>query len=441
MPDASRRGGEAVRRAAIAALVRIEGGAWSDRLVRAAAARLADPRDRALLTRLVYTTLRWQLAIDPLLDAAALPALERCALRLAVAQAAVLELPVPIAVSSVVGALAAGRDRRRAGRVNACLRRLFRKGVPELDSVRTVPDWLVERWGRTFGAEAARAIAVASTRPARPFVVDLARWSVRGGAAASGPPDAGRSPLVPEGAYAPRGAPATGPEARAVALDEGAAVVARLAVVGPPGRCADLTAAPGGKTLLLAHGRTGPLVALERHAGRARTLARRLRAWGLDRAVALARADATRPPLAARSFACVLLDAPCSGTGTLRRRPERRLRITSGEIERIVDLQRRLLEGAADLVAPGGVLVYAVCSLEPEEGIEQVSSFLARHHEFDLDDAPACLGPAGADVADPRDPRCVLLRPDRGAWEGFQAARLVRRGRSAPGTAADADAG
>ncbi len=439
MPDARLGAGTAVRRAAITALVRIEQGAWSDRLVRAAAARLADPRDRALLTRLVYTTLRWQLAIDPLLDAAALPATERCALRLAVTQAAVLELPVPIAVSSVVGALAGAGDRRRAGRVNARLRRLFREGVPVLDPVRTVPDWLVERWGRTFGPEAARAIAAASTRPARPFVVDLERWAGRSPAGAGHGSDAARrSALVPGGAHAGRGAPATGPEARAVAVDEGAAVVARLAVSGPPGRCADLTAAPGGKTLLLAHGRNGPLVALERHAGRVRALARRLHEWGLGRTVALARADATRPPLAARSFASVMLDAPCSGTGTLRRRPERRLRITSGGIERVADLQRRLLEAASELVASGGVLVYAVCSLEPEEGFGQVMDFLARHDEFDLDDAPAALGPAGAEVADPRDPRCVLLRPDRGAWEGFQAARLVRRRRE---PAADADAG
>ncbi|RMF71386.1 MAG: hypothetical protein D6738_14150 [Acidobacteria bacterium] len=286
--------------------------------------------------------------------------------------------------------------------------------------MRAVPRWLLARWRDAFGEDAAAAIAAATTRPARPFVVDLRAWGRRADAAAG---------LVPGGREIVRGDPEAGEPVAgpSVAVDQGAAIVARLAADAPEGPAADLAAAPGGKTLLLAWRRAGPTVALEPHPGRARALARRLTGADLPSPVALVRADARTPPLVGGRFATVLLDAPCSGTGTLRRRPERRVRVTAGDVARAAALQRALLDGAARLVAPGGRLVYAVCSLEPEEGIEQVRSFLVRHPEFDLDDAPARLGAEAASLADPREPRCLLTRPDLGPWEGFQAACLVLR--------------
>jgi 16S rRNA (cytosine967-C5)-methyltransferase len=147
-------------------------------------------------------------------------------------------------------------------------------------------------------------------------------------------------------------------------VQDPASVAVGVALQVQPGdRVLDLAAAPGGKTLQLADAGAGLLVAVERHPRRLRSARRRLA--GVD--VHWVRADATAPPFAAGSFDRILLDAPCSGLGTLRRRPEIRLRADQADVARLAGLQRGMLEAARPLLAPGGILVYSVCTVTPSE--------------------------------------------------------------------------
>jgi 16S rRNA (cytosine967-C5)-methyltransferase len=157
-----------------------------------------------------------------------------------------------------------------------------------------------------------------------------------------------------------------------------------LAALLPETRIAvDLTAAPGGKArALLASGRARRVVALERTASRAARLAANLAAASRRDEVLVVRADAGVPPLPRERFDAVLLDAPCSGTGTLRKNPEIRLRLDPGDLAGFAATQHRLLDAALALLAPGGVLLYVTCSLEPEENEHVVDAVLADRQDL-----------------------------------------------------------
>ncbi|RMG42581.1 MAG: hypothetical protein D6718_13725 [Acidobacteria bacterium] len=238
------------------------------------------------------------------------------------------------------------------------------------------------------------------------------------------------SPWHPEGLSVTRGAPQLTSAFRRgefVLLDPAAALVARLAAPSRPGPLADVCAAPGGKAILLAdRSPDRRLVALERHLRRAAELADRLRT-AVPRA-AVVRADATAPCLPAGRFAAVLVDAPCSGTGTLRRRPERRHRVTPRDVSRCAEQAFRLLEASAALVAPGGAIVYAVCSLEPEEGPEVVERFLARRPGFAPEDPTPWLGPDAAPAIGTGPWPHLDTWPRLEELDGFFAVRLRRTG-------------
>ena len=178
----------------------------------------------------------------------------------------------------------------------------------------------------------------------------------------------------------------------------------------------DAAASPGGKTLTL--GREARLVVagdVSRH--RVERLAHNLRRAGSGREHPIV-ADARRPPV--RSVGAVLLDAPCLGTGTFARHPDARMRVTPEALERITGIQAGLLDGLADVVAPGGLLIYATCSLEPEENERQVDRFLARHPEFLREPSetfpPALLSEKGD----------MTMLPQRHEMDGAYAARLRR---------------
>jgi 16S rRNA (cytosine967-C5)-methyltransferase len=182
---------------------------------------------------------------------------------------------------------------------------------------------------------------------------------------------------------------------------------------------AELAAAPGGKALALA-AQAGFVVAADISAARLARLREnldRLRGYG-GVPVALVVADGRRPPL--RPVDVVLIDAPCTGTGTFRRHPDGRWRIGPADLRALVRLQAELLDAAAAVVAPGGLLVYATCSLEPEENEEQVQSFLARQRGFVLEPGPAL--PCGG----VRPDGMLELLPQRDGWDGAFAARLRR---------------
>ena len=205
--------------------------------------------------------------------------------------------------------------------------------------------------------------------------------------------------------------------------DAGAAIPTRLLDVKPGETALDLCAAPGGKTLqLAAAGAT--LVAVDRNADRLKRVAENLARLRLTAEVVTADARSWNDK---RTFDAVLLDAPCSATGTFRRHPDVLWAAAPGDIASLAEVQTRMLDSAAARVKPGGRLVYCVCSLEPEEGEGQVRGFLARHPEFVL--APVTAGEGGAPAASVSPEGWLRILPYHleGGIDGFFAARMVRK--------------
>ncbi len=220
-----------------------------------------------------------------------------------------------------------------------------------------------------------------------------------------------------------------------VVMDPGS-VLCALAVAARPGqRVVDLCSAPGGKAVVLAHavGDTGRVVAVEQSEKRSKKIhdnARRLRlADRLDVVVGDAASDDVharmRALLGSTTADAVLLDAPCSGLGTTRRKPEVKLRKTADDVAACVGLQRRLLDAASSLLGPGGVLVYSVCSPLPDEGTHQVTAFLATHPAFALEPLDEVMPFVPRDALDPQG--CLRLLPHRHDADAFFVARLRRR--------------
>ncbi len=340
-----------------------------------AARLLADAQP--LTRELVLGVLRWQLVLDTLLARHARLPLSgaepevRAVLRCGLFEAARLSTPVPVAVAEAVR-VAKALAPRAAGFVNAVLRRAVAEAWPDAGDEATPlalrmshPEWLVERWLALLGREAAREALASDQQPA-PLTL-LASVSDPEALAAAGcrleaHPWASGVLVAREGAEAAVSAIKTG---RAYAIDPTAVVVARL-LPETSGLALDVAAAPGGKSLVLAgERRRCRHLACDRHLGRSLLMRDNFRL--LDRAPSVVAAEGTQPPLRAGSCSAILLDAPCSGTGTLRRHPEIRWRLGPGDPAKLAALQRRLIEAGAELLAPGGWLLYSTCSLEPEE--------------------------------------------------------------------------
>lgn len=359
------------RREAVRILARVDAH-------QAHAARLLT--EAAPLTReLVLTVLRWQYTLDDLLQRfckTPLPHLDplvRASLRMGLAEARLLRTPPPVAVAEAVR-VCKGFVPKASGLVNACLRRAVEAPwpSPEDESVplalRTShPPWLVARWEKRLPPELLRQ-ALASAQEPAPMCL-LAGVSKL-------PPEVQTAPhpqvpgvlVVTAGAKAAAQACAQG---QAYAMDPTAVAVARLVPHGQ--KLLEVAAAPGGKSLVLGLEHPQALrVTLDLRVSRVRLLARATRL--LSRPPHLLAADGTRPPLRRHSFDAVLLDAPCSGTGTLRRHPEIRWRLTPYQLSELAGLQKELLAATVPLVKPGGFLLYATCSLEPEENEEVVAS-------------------------------------------------------------------
>ncbi|HTI81838.1 MAG TPA: transcription antitermination factor NusB [Acetobacteraceae bacterium] len=377
------------------------------------------PRDRAAGHRLAASVLRRMGTLDAVVE----PFLRkeppdpvRHVLRIGTAGLLLLETPSHAAVATAV-ALARSRGLAAfAGMVNAVLRRVSAAGASAmagLDSPRLdTPPWLWTSWG-----EAARAIAISHQHEA-PLDVTL-----RTGL----PVPAGgvllptRSVRFPPGT---RVAEVEGFEAGACWVqDAAAALPARLLAAHPDEHVADLCAAPGGKTGQLAA--TGAaVVAVERDAARLARLRDNLRRWALAAETVQADALEWTPP---RQFDAILLDAPCSATGTVRRHPDVLHTKRPRDVRALVETQDRLLAAASAMLRPGGRLVYAVCSLQPEEGQPRIEAALERGG-LRLDPfKPEEL----ADVPEARTEQGFLrtfpsMWPECGGMDGFFAARLVR---------------
>jgi 16S rRNA (cytosine967-C5)-methyltransferase len=384
-----------------------------------------SPRDRAFARAVAMAALR---RLGPI-DAALAGKLSRPPpdavlniLRLGVAQAFWLEVPEFAAVATSVE-LAAARKGTRAfkGLVNAVLRGLLRDGPPAEEPEALAPSWLFARWRAAYGDTEAKAIAaLIAQEPA----TDLSLKS---------PADAERLAPELEAQVLPGGSLRTsrrGDLAEWPGFDEGAwwvqdasaAIPARLLGVRPDETVLDLCAAPGGKTLQQAAA-GGQVVAVDRSAPRLKRLSANLGRARLTAEVVVADAAAWDD---GRTFDAVLLDAPCTATGTFRRHPDVLWAARPGEVASLAAVQASLLSAAADRVKPGGRLVYCVCSLEPEEGEAQIERFLGARPDFALE--PIAAGEGGAPEASLRPDGTLRILPHHipGGCDGFFVARLMR---------------
>lgn len=371
--------------------------------------RLAG-RDAALATELASGAIRMQGLYDPVIDACLTrPKLQpevRDVLRLGAHQLLSMRVPDHAAISTSVDLVRASVGQGPAGLVNAVLRKVSRRPVADwvaevapdratdlhghLAVAQSHPRWVVEALAEALGDDAElEALLVADnaaprvTLVARPGLVDVEELVAAGGT---------RTGLSPYGVVLdggdPSGVPAVA-EGRAGVQDEGSQLVA-LAMADAPlegrdERWLDLCAGPGGKAALLAAlaaQRGARLVANERQPHRAALVASALRALPPGSVDVLA-GDGTRPAWVPGTFDRVLVDAPCSGLGALRRRPESRWRRTPADLDLLVALQQVLLDVALDSVRPGGVVVYATCSPVVAETSDVVRAVLARREDSD----------------------------------------------------------
>lgn len=434
------------RDVALDAMVRIDDGAFSHVLLPTMLRRSAlSAADRGQVTALVYGTLRGRGRCDHLLEQVLdrpLDALEvpvRAGLRLGVQQL-ITGVPAHAAVGETVEAI--GRVRPKAkGFANGVLRSVARLGPdwpwPRGDddaalAVRTShPEWIVRRFREDLGPDAALAILEADDEtPALTLRVNRNRATVaevRDELEVAGvhvevghlAPDA----LVVRGTGDPRALPAVR-DGRATPQDEGSQAVVVAVDARPGERVLDIAAAPGGKTTGLAEamGGHGLVAAGDRYAGRTRLVRDAAVRLGLADVRTFV-ADGRALPFAPGSFDRVLLDAPCSGLGVLRRRAETRWRLSPDDPELLAELQRDLVVEAAAMVRPGGTLVYSVCTLTSPETLG-------------VDDHVAAVLPDWAALEIPGVPwiphgRGALLRPDAVGSDGMFLLRLLAPG--APG--------
>ncbi len=390
-------------------------------------------RDRAFARLLVATVLRRLGQIDALIaDCLNTPLAPRAAtihdiLRLGIAQLLFLRTPPHAAVATSVDLAHVRGFLSHKGLVNAVLRRLSLEGpgrIETQDAARlNTPDWLWQSWSRSYGEERARAIAVAHLKEA-PLDLTLRQedesWCEKlqatklptGSLRRAGGGSVAALPGYAEGAWWIQDAAAALP----VRLFDG---IAGSEVV-------DLCAAPGGKTAQLANA-GARVTAIDRSARRLDRLVANLRRLGLPVSATAADALTWRPE---HPVDAVLLDAPCSATGAIRRHPDVPHLKHKEDVARLAIVQENLLRAAIDIVRPGGILVYCTCSLEPEEGPERVAALLRsgaplEHRPI----APAEIGAPPEWVTPEGDLRtlpCHLAEHD--GIDGFYAARLVKLG-------------
>ena len=423
----------AARRAALAVLddVLARNAPLDESLAARLDVKLA-PRDRAFARHLAATALRRLGQIDALIAAYVARPLPRDAhtarniLRLGAAQLVFLETPAHAAVNETVALAGARGAERYKGLVNAVLRRLAAEGktraaaqdAPKLDT----PEWLWAAWSGAYGAETARRIAEAHlAEPPLDFSVngDPAAWAARL-----------ESELLPTGSLRRR---AGGLVSELPGYAEGAWWIQDAAAALPArllgdvrGRSViDLCAAPGGKTAQLAAA-GARVTAVEQSAPRLARLRENLARLKLEAECIAGDAAAWRPRAPADA---VLLDAPCSATGTIRRHPDLPWRKTAKDIPALAAAQLRLLASAAAMVKSGGRLVYAVCSLQPEEGPAVVARFLEKQDGFTRDPiAPGEIPGADEFLAADGTLRTLPCHwSARGGLDGFYVARLRAR--------------
>jgi len=415
-----------------------ERGRRLDRAFGALAGRL-DSRDRSFAHELAFGVTRMRGRLDHLLEkhvARGLASMDPTVheiLRLGAYQLLYMgSVPDYAAVSESVDQVRAAVGKRPAGFVNAVLRKVERAGggvenFPDpmrqprdfLATWGSHPEWLVDRWLARWGVgDTARLVEADNQRPSTCLVF-----------LEGTPADA-----VQKLAAVEIGAEEVGMGSACVRLEKSGDVEAALAALPasivqdpaanlvscyadvPSGTIvADLCAAPGGKILALSD-RPQQILTADRSESRIRMVRENVRRTGRD--VALVVADALYPPI--DGVDVILLDVPCTGTGTLARHPDARWRLHEESIRDMTRLQSGMLDAAADRVVPGGLLVYSTCSLEPEENEERVETFLGLHPAFSVEATDA----VPSDYLDERG--CLSIAPHQTGFDGSFAARLRR---------------
>ncbi|MGH3412564.1 MAG: RsmB/NOP family class I SAM-dependent RNA methyltransferase, partial [Marmoricola sp.] len=369
--------------------------------------RRLSGRDAAFATELVSGTLRMRGAYDVVLGSLVSRRLDppvRDALRLGAHQLLGMRVPAHAAVGTTVSLVRAAVGHRPAGLVNAVLRKVsvrdFDSWMEHLDAPAVArfshPGWVVDLLAEALGPRHEELPALLEADNRAPKVTLVARPGLAGREELGGEP-LGISPYAVElPGGDPGGLPAVR-EGRAGVQDAGSQLVALLTTTAPvdgnDNRWLDMCAGPGGKSALLAAlaaQRDARVVAGERQPHRAELVRSAVRATGRGMAGVVV-ADGTRPPWPPDRFDRVLVDAPCTGLGVLRRRPEARWRRSHDDLDDLVPLQRALLGAALDAVRPGGVVCYATCSPVVAETAEVVSAVLADRADLELLDAPGMV--------------------------------------------------
>ncbi len=443
------------RKIAFQTLLQVDAGrAFATDMLQSEEVSALSDRDRGLATEIVMGVLRWRGEIDHRvrqLSGKSATSLDRevaTALRMGIYQIVFLEkIPKSAAVNESVELTKLSRKRSAAGLVNAILRKCQPENLlqglkktqlsdPEiLASVRrSVPSWLLARWEANFGIEAANRLALASVQvPATTLRIcsltpepDLVigrfgekGWKVR------------RGTFAPCALIVETGEGAISRFAEEIGLaiqDEASQLVAELVHVRPGERVLDLCAAPGMKTSMLADAAgNGLVIACDASTRRLRTLRKLLpRFTSYALRIQAVRLDATQNLPFHRPFDRVLVDSPCSGTGTLARNPEIKWRLTLEDLKRLPAIQSRILSNALSLLAPQGRLVYATCSLEPEENEMLVEGVLSSAPGFRILRREELIEslPKLAPLVNPRG--YFHTRPDLDGMDGFFAAVITR---------------
>lgn len=398
------RADQTPRRRAIDALESLFADAWKPKQALDSIDRNLEERDRAFLMELVYGVVRHRDCLDWMLSGflsrpGGLASTTINNLRTAVYQIEFMRVPEWAAVDEAVSIEKAMRGRH--GLVNAVLRNFLRNRPalpdPRIDAsgkalavVTSHPLWLVQRWIRRFGLDEAIGLCTANnTIPQTAIRIgDRARRDEALRMLAEKNIVAHASSIVPAG-IAVAGTVRFRDLADALAMpyvvqDEAAQLVGYLVNPSPGQRVLDACAAPGGKATHLAElmGDSGEVIAMDLDDARLQMLRETLVRLGLKSVTArVANALTCRDD---RQFDHVLVDAPCSALGTIRRNPDIRYRITAADLDRLQVTQQRMLANLARLVRPGGTLVYAVCSTEPEEGEMVIRRFLQEQPDFSI---------------------------------------------------------
>ncbi len=426
--------------------MRTEGGAFADALIEQARPSF-KPLDNAFILELVYGVLRNRTRLDWTLDFfSELPVQEtdawtRNILRLGAYQMFFLDR-VPASAAVNTSAELAKRRGKKTGYVNGLLRRLDRERgsviYPGHDDVvkrfavlHSHPEWLVWRWVVRYGAETTATLLAANNVQAPLILRTNTLKTTREGLKASLESEGAR---VRESRYSPVGLELVSSpglqslsafrDGRFIIQDEAAQLVGMLLSPQPGETVLDACAAPGGKATHLAEMMRdqGVIIALESDEGRIGRIRENSRRLGTS-SISPVKGDAKT--YNEGKYDKILIDAPCSGLGVLRRHPDGRWHKNEKDIEERSALQKDIIKNCSRLLKPGGALVYATCTTEPEENEDVVNDFFSGNPEFTLDDPRPFLPASAAKLVDTKG--FFRTCPAEPGMDGFFGARMVRK--------------